>query len=250
CDLFPDGVSYDLTPLAGEHKVSRERDTPPSTMVDELRFDICDTLGTQSGVDESDQCPSGARACLTKVNKKANQDDRIVAVIPVAQTSVLKPSYSSLSSSRGLNLILHGATYPSSGGTEQSLSIALTCSTETHDPTFVSYDGSEMRVDWSVPAACATQDDDTPSDDEAPPAKTKVGNGLGVFFLLLVIAVVLYFTGGAYYNYSTYGARGADLIPHRDFWREVPYMFQDLISHLCSSARPRHSSSRGGYIAV
>ena len=37
---------------------------------------------------------------------------------------------------------------------------------------------------------------------------------------------------------------------HRDFWREVPYMLRDLVSHICSAVRPRHSSSRSGYIAV
>lgn len=42
----------------------------------------------------------------------------------------------------------------------------------------------------------------------------------------------------------------ARLPRHRDFWREVPYMFQDVISHLCSTVRPRQSSSRGGYISV
>ena len=36
---------------------------------------------------------------------------------------------------------------------------------------------------------------------------------------------------------------------HRDFWREVPYMLRDVVSHLCSTVRPRQSS-RGGYIAV
>jgi autophagy-related protein 27 len=85
----------------------------------------------------------------------------------------------------------------------------------------------------------------------------------------LVLGFIGYFLLGAYYNYTTYGASGSDLIPyvpslahvvmsmlivylcrHRDFWREVPYMLRDVVSHLCSSFRPRHSSSRGGYIAV
>jgi autophagy-related protein 27 len=80
-----------------------------------------------------------------------------------------------------------------------------------------------------------------------------------------------YFALGAYYNYSTYGATGLDMMPwvplyyllgfplqailtpasprHRDFWREVPYMLRDVVNHLCASFRPRHSS-RGGYIVV
>lgn len=37
---------------------------------------------------------------------------------------------------------------------------------------------------------------------------------------------------------------------HRDFWKEVPYMLSDVVSHLCSSVRPRRAAARGGYIAV
>jgi hypothetical protein len=88
--------------------------------------------------------------------------------------------------------------------------------------------------------------------------------------LRLFIALAGYFALGAYYNYTTYGATGVDLIPcvsplllvalilkaliigcrHRDFWREVPYMLRDVVSHLCSSFQSRHSTGRGGYIAV
>lgn len=37
---------------------------------------------------------------------------------------------------------------------------------------------------------------------------------------------------------------------HRDFWKEVPYMLKDVVSHLCSNVRPRRTATRGGYIAV
>lgn len=66
----------------------------------------------------------------------------------------------------------------------------------------------------------------------------------------ILLAFASYFGIGAYYNYSTYGATGMDLIPHRDFWREVPYMLRDVFDHLCTSVKPRSSGSRGGYIAV
>lgn len=86
------------------------------------------------------------------------------------------------------------------------------------------------------------------------------------FSCRILLAFIAYFGLGAYYNYSTYGARGMDLIPyvyafwltgdiseylsrHRDFWQEVPYMLKDVISHLCTSVHPRRSS-RGGYVAV
>jgi hypothetical protein len=39
------------------------------------------------------KCATGTRFCLTKTNKKPNQEDRITAVIPIAQLSTLEPKY-------------------------------------------------------------------------------------------------------------------------------------------------------------
>ena len=55
CILEVDGVKYDLASARGEHSASRTRDTPPSTMRDAVRFDLCAELGTLDGVDEADQ---------------------------------------------------------------------------------------------------------------------------------------------------------------------------------------------------
>ncbi|TRM69964.1 autophagy-related protein 27 [Schizophyllum amplum] len=257
CHFTLEGTQYDLTLLGGEHSIARTRDLPPSTMVDTLRFDVCAELPRQEGVDDRDQCPAGTRACLSTINQKADHDDRVVSVIPVAQGSFLDASYSLLSSPEGISLTLHGASYPhptNSTPTPQALVMTLLCSGEAMDPKFTSYDGAELQVEWAHPAACKndvgdggdTGGDKTPADDGEPKS---MGSGIGFFFLVLILALVGYFVLGAYYNYSTYGATGKDLIPHRDFWREVPNMLSDVVSHLCSSVRPRHNT-RGGYIAV
>lgn len=116
CHLTVDNTKFDLTSLAGVHTVNRTRDTPPTKTVDSLRFDLCAELKPQEGLSEHDQvrlrhedrvfqyhcsltystfnpfkCPSGTRACLTKVNQKTDDQDRIVAVIPVAQSANLDP---------------------------------------------------------------------------------------------------------------------------------------------------------------
>ena len=59
CHITIDNLKYDLTSLAGEHSVSRERDTPPSTMVDSVRFDMCADLKASDGVPEGDQVRNG-----------------------------------------------------------------------------------------------------------------------------------------------------------------------------------------------
>ena len=55
CRITAGSFKYDLTGLAGEHTVSRKRDTPPSTMEDSVRFDLCGELVLQDGVAEKDQ---------------------------------------------------------------------------------------------------------------------------------------------------------------------------------------------------
>ncbi|KAG2090584.1 putative autophagy protein Atg27 [Suillus cothurnatus] len=265
CHVTTGGLKWDLTPLEGSHKLSRKRDTPPTTMEDELIFNLCKDLEPMDGVPNDEQCQSGTRACLRKTNHKSGDTDRVIAIIPVASASTLEPEYSQLESPKGLSLTFHGSRYPDSGDS-QSIKFSLFCADDADpkaEPTFVSYENGVVHVDWSTPSACGFSDDQPPpqsppQEDDGTPAdegggggekSAKRGSGLGFFFLVLLLAFAAYFMLGAYYNYSTYGARGVDLIPHRDFWREVPYMLQDVVSHLCSTVRPQRST-RGGYIAV
>lgn len=224
-------------------------------MMDTLRFNICEALSPLEGVDASEQCSSGTLACLSKVNIKQGEPDRVIAVIPMAHESELQAEYTELSSPRGVKMTLHGPSYPSSTTPDpipQIFVLNLLCATETSDPEFKSYDGTQVLVEWSAPSGCDFGSED-PSEggDDTPENETEaVGSGMGWFFLLFFVMFGGYFALGAYYNYTTYGATGADLIPHRDFWREVPYMLRDVVSHLCSSFQSRHTSSRGGYISV
>jgi hypothetical protein len=258
CHLTVNSLAYDLTKLTGEHTISRTRETPPSSMFDLVRLDLCEDLKTKESIDEKDQCSKGTRVCLTTTNKKGDDPDRVVAVIPIAETALLKPEFKALSSPKGLGLIFRGSPYPDpsdSLSTSQFLNLTLLCATETSSLKFVSYDGSQLKLEWSAPPGCADETAPPASDpsdgkDDDKNIEENVGSGIGWFFLVLLLAFFAYFGLGAYYNYSTYGASGADLIPHRDFWKEVPYMLRDVVAHLCSNVRPRRAASRGGYIAV
>jgi hypothetical protein len=55
CRFTIDSLKYDLTTVAGEHVISRTRQTPPTSMVDSVRFDLCADLKAQDGVAEQDQ---------------------------------------------------------------------------------------------------------------------------------------------------------------------------------------------------
>ncbi|KAI6121743.1 autophagy-related protein 27 [Pisolithus sp. B1] len=262
CEPIVDGVRYDLTGLKGLQLLGWEVHSPPSKFIDELRFDLCGILQPVGGRSSEDQCPSGTVACLTKINRKSSEGtDRITAVIPVAHISSLDPEISHLSASEGLSIVLHGPSYPSSPSTliPQSLKVNLACAESSSNPLLVSYEHGQVTVEWSSRGACKAHEEhpSLPGDDkeggsEENPGNVPieyVGSGLGFFFLILLLAFCAYAALGAYHNYSVYGARGLDLIPHRDFWREVPYLLQDVVHHLCSNVRPRQSGRRG-YVTV
>jgi len=254
CLLSFKNNKYDLSKVKGDHMVSRSRSSPPTNMTDTLRFNICNELSPLEGVETDNQCGSGTWACLSKTNIKKGESDRVIAVIPIAKEPELRTEYNVLSSPRGLEAKMHGPVYPSSTTLEptpQEFVLNLLCATDEKQPEFKSYDGAQAVVEWYTPAGCYYRSAPSEGDGETPDKEAKaVGSGIGWFFLLLFIGFAGYFALGAYYNYTTYGATGVDLIPHRDFWREVPYMLRDVVSHLCSSFQSRQSTSRGGYISV
>jgi hypothetical protein len=146
---------------------------------------------------------------------------------------------------RGISLTFKGPEYPdplTNDPIPQSFDINIYCDTEKGEPTLKSYDGKQASVEWRAPAGCnfgGTEPDQPPESNPdtgngggsggGEPSRS-MGSGLGYFFLLcvlrfccvfhvlkrfirLLLAFVAYFGLGAYYNYSTYGATGIDLIP-------------------------------------
>jgi hypothetical protein len=55
CTLTIENIKFDLTSLSGEHVINRTRETPPTTMVDSLRFNLCADLETQGDLPEQEQ---------------------------------------------------------------------------------------------------------------------------------------------------------------------------------------------------
>ena len=55
CHVTAESHSFDLTPLAGEHTINRTRQTPPSEMIDSLRFNLCQDLEILEHVPQKDQ---------------------------------------------------------------------------------------------------------------------------------------------------------------------------------------------------
>lgn len=65
----------------------------------------------------------------------------------------------------------------------------------------------------------------------------------------VIVGFIAYMCVGMWNNYSQYGAAGWDLLPHRDFWREFPYLVKDAAQHVFRSVS-RSTSSSAGYEPV
>lgn len=55
CRITVENNIFDLTSLTGEHVIDRMRDTPPTTMIDSLRFNLCADLEPQGNLSEQEQ---------------------------------------------------------------------------------------------------------------------------------------------------------------------------------------------------
>lgn len=142
------------------------------------------------------------------------------------------------------------------------------------NPHLVSYSDGILQLSWSTPSACPKERSGGDEEDERPKdgsGSDGGGRGFGFWgliktsFWLTVFGLLAYFVigkhllgscspgvltrfSGIYYNYSTYGARGMDLLPHREFWQDAPRMAGDLVGHVVTGVRGRASGSgRGGY---
>ena len=83
-----------------------------------------------------------------------------------------------------------GPSYPDPFGGEpkpQSFNVRVLCDTDVSEPTFSSYDGSALWVDWHAAAGCA-MGSEPPANPPDPDNESSVGSGLGYFFLLCVKA--------------------------------------------------------------
>ncbi|WVW86329.1 hypothetical protein I302_108371 [Kwoniella bestiolae CBS 10118] len=257
CSLTASSIPYDISPLSGLREVSKDTPTPPTTSEAKVRMELCNPegIGKQDGVADEDQCPPNTRVCLTLLNHKpsASDPDRITAVIPIWPADIPDQDVFTTpmgkKGEQGLKVYVQGADY---AGVQQHLNLTLLCSqTDTApNPTFVSYTSGLVSLEWATPDACPRS-----ADSPSAPSEGSSGSGMGFWgfikfvFWLSIIGLIAYFAIGIFYNHQQYSAKGWDLIPHRDFWREVPVLLQDLFSHLFAGLRGS-SGGRGGYSSL
>lgn len=106
--------------------------------------------------------------------------------------------------------------------------------------SFVGTDPDECSYHFEVlsKAACIT----------AEPAKQSVGPG-AVFGIIAVIAILVYFLGGAFYQRNVVHARGWRQLPNYSFWAGIGSFIKDIFI-IATSSCARFLPSRRGYSAL
>lgn len=260
--------SFDLSKITYPIRTSNQESTPPSETKTTIDIDLCKPLEADPNHDDKDQCPRGTRICITIETIK---DDKTIVTqaIPVAYSGESGGSKIEAKvewgeelegGEKSIELQLPGAKY---AGREQKAELELVCDpkadADSH-PTARSYDRADgkLKLRWPTKFACSSAaskpgNGGSPSKGGDDSDKRKDGSsgsdtsdrGWGFFswlFFLLFVGFIAYMGLGMYSNYNNYGASGWDLVPHKDFWRESPYIARDAATHVWQTV----SGNRGG----
>ncbi|KAL8292291.1 hypothetical protein RQP46_001757 [Phenoliferia psychrophenolica] len=261
CKLSLGSDKFDLTPLKELHTIEKTALTPPTVTKVSYAISLCDAIPSSSP-DPDVTCPAGTSICITTTSVTEGYEDRVLSAVPVAGeigSGALNPTASFREgeklAEKGWLLSLEGGMYKD---VKQRAVIEMVCEAgaEHTAPTLVSYDDKTglLSLKWVSIAACSTTASKPPGapddKDKTPPGgddgkKPPVSEGKGFFgwfFTLFFFSMLAYFVGGMWYNYSQYGATGWDMVPHRDVWRDFPYVVADLFKG--------RGSSRNGYSAL
>ncbi|WFD32135.1 type II membrane protein [Malassezia sp. CBS 17886] len=237
-------LHVDLSPLfAAPVSIASEQSTPPSTTRTSVAIDLCNALPPVSGIDAQDQCMNGTQICMTVTNIKGGSE-RVEQVVPAAGQFAAGRTMDASSAGRtgAFTLSLQGESWAQ---TAQRTTVKFQCdpSQPSSAPTLEGYDAQagELKLAWRTSHACARRGGGA--------AAAGARSFFRTLFWLVAIITLLYLGIGIWYNYNQYGASGWDLLPHRSFWSEVPYLAQDAFKHVIRSLSSS-GTMRGGYEPV
>ncbi|GAA5859891.1 hypothetical protein JCM8547_004375 [Rhodosporidiobolus lusitaniae] len=268
CKLLLNGNTFDLNKLNGVHEWEDSVQTPPTATKTRYSLSLCSALPPPSSSSPEDDCPAGTRLCLKTFSSRSGLEDRLLSVVPVAAESGSGGEFEARANpwegegekAEGAWVLeLGGGSY---SGKEQKAKVEMRCdekATET-TPTEGHYDPSSglLTLKWRTAAACSSSSsgdgdstpppsepdkDKEPEKDDPTPSRDEGGMGFFAwFFTLLVLGFFAYLAIGIWKNYTEYGATGWDAVPHRDVWRDLPYVVVDLFKG--------RGGSRGGYSSL
>ncbi|PWN91700.1 hypothetical protein FA10DRAFT_265544 [Acaromyces ingoldii] len=259
--------TFDLSKLPFPVDIKSSEDTPPTMTTTQISMNLCDLLPHEA-VPDDEQCPKGARVCMKVINEKKGQPDRVTQVISTAaaegdDADAFKWSTdlgrSLEGSEKALSLDMKGLMY---GEKRQRTQVQLLCDrTKAPDakPEFDKYDREDglLKITWATPHACAVSMGGRKGASGGNTGRGGDGSGSssggGVlssffswFFFLVFVGGAAYLAIGLWRNYNEYGVIE---LPNKDFWREAPYIAQDMGRHVYRTVSGQ-GSGRGAYEPV
>ncbi|KAK0280284.1 type II membrane protein [Friedmanniomyces endolithicus] len=119
---------------------------------------------------------------------------------------------------------------------------------------FVSYksekdDVGVLRLTWKTKYACESAEKE-PVKEPTEGNKT-AGWGFFTWFIVVVfLLIAAYIIFGSWLNYSRYGARGWDLIPHGDTLRDLPYLVKEWVGGLTDRMKSVNRASEAPFLPL
>ena len=210
----------------GPLNVTLEEDTPPSTTITTITLDLCKPLELIPSIDPLDQCSENTNVCKIVKNRRGTSE-RVEQIITAGKSvsgdlqAKSWVEHSRPNNKLGINI--QGTTW---ANLFQSTALNIECSSKNVQSGKLDYVGQDkgtLSLTLSIPGECTNY--------VSKRFREKHGFFSSLFWVIITV-VGLYLGIGVWYNYTHYGSNGWDLLPHRDFWREVPYMAQDAFRHI------------------
>ncbi|KAI8060697.1 autophagy-related protein 27 [Gongronella butleri] len=254
------GADYqiDLSKLNKEVQLTQEADTHPSKTSNQWQINVCDALPARK--DEND-CDTGTYICHRLVYIK-NSEEYVAVVQSIAgdfKDSAINANFQLIGDRTDLSqagtqfsLVLNGGR--NEQGQAQSASITLECdpaqdrNAEPSTPALISYQNNVLTLHWKTVHACGYLPSQEPPPNSGNDSSAS-SSGFWRFLKIIFYLGLIYFVGGAIYNRIVYNARGQDLIIHRDFWLDLPFVIKDHVSRGIDALSSRRRGG-SGYVAV
>ncbi|KAG0311489.1 hypothetical protein BGZ97_011844 [Linnemannia gamsii] len=252
--LSVSGNSYDISALKKSYLVKGE---PKTEHPYKVRYDYsvnpCQAITVPDGESKL-HCLPGTWVCRDKKVFFDESDPKTVSLQPIAGTAPaaenvpareVAPLIALADKIENVaevpwNLTLKGGLID---GQDQSAVITFICDTAATDdnvaPTLTGSQNGVTTFQWKSKSACAVQ-------SKLPVQESM--SGFSVFLTVFFSFAFIYLVLGAVYNHQVYGAKGFDLIPHKDFWRDFPSLVVDVVHHVWDSVTGR--ARGGGYVSV
>ncbi|KAI9802119.1 MAG: hypothetical protein M1833_002040 [Piccolia ochrophora] len=277
-EIVAKGQRWDLSPLEGPHTVSHIDDTDPLSPTNTTyHIDICRPLPKHKPKSKEEKfCKYGTIICALDTHLDEDEPWRAIEIAGEYTSRAgdaledkyqrLKDSNSNSDSEKeGVRGNYHGGEFK---GYKQKAIVEFLCdperegtrarSSDEDDPErkesdddnpikFKSYSKAPdekvmvLRLDWRTKYAC----------EDATGGRGSSSGHWGFFTWFIIIAFLgtaAYLIFGSWLNYTKYGARGWDLLPHGDTIRDMPYLLKDWSRRVVSTVQGH--GSRGGYSAV